>query len=108
MRVSRALIIGALGMALLTACGDDDDGTAATTAVQAPATTAAPTTSAGSEGSTADSDRSIPSGGSQPVPDEICALAKQMDEQDDFPSDAQLQRYKELAPDEIKDDVDNA
>jgi uncharacterized cupredoxin-like copper-binding protein len=103
MRVSRTLIIGALGVAVLAACGDDDDSTTATTAVQASATTAAaaPTSSAGSEGST-------PSSGSQPVPDEICALARQMDEQEEFPTDAQLQKYKELAPDEIKADVNKA
>jgi plastocyanin len=109
MRVSRTVIIGALGVALLAACGDDDDSTAPTTAAQASATTAAaPATSADSEGSTAGSEGSTPSSGSQPVPDEICALAKQMDEQEDFPTDAQLQKYKELAPDEIKDDVNKA
>jgi uncharacterized cupredoxin-like copper-binding protein len=110
MRVNRTLVIGALGVALLAACGDDDDSTSATTAVQASATTAAaaPTTSAGSGGSTASSERSTPSSASQPLPDEICALATQMDEQDGFPTDAQLQKYKELAPDEIKDDVNKA
>ncbi len=35
----------------------------------------------------------------------LCTLAQEMDEQDDFPSPAQLQRYSELAPDEISDAV---
>jgi uncharacterized cupredoxin-like copper-binding protein len=101
MRTGRPLIIGAVAIALLAACGDDDDSTAATTAAPSPSTVAStPVTSAG--GSTSGSE------GNPPVPDEICALAKQMDEQDSFPSDAQLQKYKDLAPDEIKDDVNKA
>jgi hypothetical protein len=39
---------------------------------------------------------------------ELCALATEMDEQEDFPSAAQLEQYKELAPDEIADAVDTA
>jgi hypothetical protein len=105
MRVRMTLMIGGVALALLAACGDDDD-TAATTVVQAPTTTA--TTATNTEGSTPSSEASGGSQGTLPVPDEVCALAKQMDEQDDFPSVAQLQKYKELAPAEIKDDVNKA
>jgi hypothetical protein len=104
MRTRRILVIGAVAVALFAACGDDDD-TAGTTVAPAVTPEKVESTSDGSaEGSTPGS----ASPGSLPVPDEICALAKQMDEQEDFPSDAQLQKYKELAPDEIKTDVNKA
>jgi plastocyanin len=106
MRAGRTLIIGAVAVAFLAACGDDDDNTAATTAAPAPSTTGESTSATSAEGSTPGS--ASGSEGTLPVPDEICALAKQMDEQDDFPSDAQLQKYKDLAPDAIKDDVNKA
>jgi hypothetical protein len=104
MRTRRILVIGAVAVALFAACGDDDD-TAGSTVAPAPTTEKVESTSAASS---AGSTPSSASEGSLPVPDEICALAKQMDEQEDFPSDAQLQKYKELAPDEIKTDVNKA
>ena len=39
---------------------------------------------------------------------EICKLAKDIFEQDDLPSAAQIEKYTDLAPDEIKDAVDVA
>jgi uncharacterized cupredoxin-like copper-binding protein len=89
-------LLGGVAVALLAACGDDDDSTAPTTVVKAPATTAAGTAAGSGPGTT------------QPVPNDVCALAKQIDEQEDLPTAAQLQKYKELAPDEIKGDVNKA
>jgi Copper binding proteins, plastocyanin/azurin family len=104
MQARRILVVGAVAAALFAACGDDDD-TAGTTVAPAPTTERVDSSSvASAAGSTPGSANE----GTLPVPDEICALAKQMDQQDDFPSDAQLQKYKELAPDEIKDDVNKA
>jgi plastocyanin len=101
----RPLIVGTIAVALLAACGDDDDSTAATTVAPA-RTTLESTPAASAEGSTPGSTSG--SEGTVPVPDEICALARQMDNQESFPSDAQLLKYKELAPDEIKEDVNKA
>jgi hypothetical protein len=60
----------------LAACGDDDDG-----GEDASATT---TTEAAADN------------------EELCTLAEEIFEQDDFPSAAQIERYTELAPDEIQ------
>jgi hypothetical protein len=96
MRRGRIFLIGGIALVLLTACGDDDDTAAPTTVVKAPATTAAGSEAASAPGTT------------EPVPDDVCALATQIDEQEDLPNAAQLQKYKVLAPDEIKDDINKA
>lgn len=109
MRARTMVSLGAAAVLLLGACGDDDDGdTAATTDAPAAATDAAPateapvaTTAATVEGSTGDT----ASAGSLPLPDEICALAEQIFEQEDFPTTAQLEQYKNLAPEEIAEPV---
>lgn len=43
-----------------------------------------------------------------PANAEVCALAAEMNEQDDLPSAEQLSKYQDLAPDEIAEDVDVA
>jgi hypothetical protein len=73
-----AVPVAMLAMAL-GACGDDDGGNSATDTTSAAADTT-----------------------------EICKLAKEMFEQDDFPTAAQIKEYTELAPEEIKDAVDTA
>ena len=104
----------------LAACGDDDDDDAteasalstaapAETTAVAPTTGATPTTSGSAPATeTSGTETSGSEAGTLPVPDEICALAEQMFEQDDFPSAAQLEKYKELAPEEIADQVNLA
>ena len=62
---------------MLAACGDDDDGDEAT-----------PTTVAQADDN-----------------EELCALAEQMFEQEEFPSPEQIEKYTELAPPEIEDAV---
>lgn len=100
MRARTLALIGAVAM-LLAACGGDDDDDAEET--DAPATTAAATTTADTATeSTGDT------GSSVAPADDICALAQQMYDQEDFPSPEQLEQYRELAPDEIAEPVDVA
>lgn len=101
---SRAMIsVGAALVLVLGACGDDDDSESAATGAPAADTTegAADETTAETTAATAEST----TGGSAAEGDELCALATEMYEQEDFPSVEQLQRYQELAPDEIADAV---
>ena len=110
MRLKKAIYVVAAATAVLSACGgDDDDDTAASDAPSAStgaaATEAAPTTMSGTAPV-----ESAPTGsaGTAPVPDEICALATQMFEQESFPTEAQLTKYQELAPAEIEAQVNAA
>lgn len=85
-----AVLAAALGMAL-AACGDDDEdagGSAASTTEAA----AEETTTTAAEGELA----------------EVCALAREISEQEDFPSPEQVQRYQELAPEELQPALDVA
>ena len=77
-----------LSMAVV-GCGDDDDDAATTTTEAAPDET---TTTAGDGGEN----------------EELCALAEELFEQDDFPSAAQIEQYTALAPPEIEDAVATA
>jgi hypothetical protein len=97
-------VLGALALALVAAgCGSDDD-KAASTDSGGVTTTAASTSSDGTASDATSSD-----GGDQtaaPMADtDFCKLALEMSNQDDIPSPAQLKRYKELAPDQIADEV---
>jgi len=105
MRVRTIWVCGAATAMLMSACGDDDDGGEAATTEAPAAITEASTPP--DEAETASTDASAPDGteGTLPVPDEICPLAEQMFEQEDFPSAAQLEKYQELAPDEIGEAV---
>ena len=71
-------------------------------------TTAATSATEPTTGATDGTPATEGTGGTLPVPDEICALAEQIFEQEDFPSAAQLEKYKELAPEEIADSVNLA
>jgi hypothetical protein len=78
-KTTRRLIgVVAVPLLLLAACGNDDD-TAATD----------------------NGDAATDNGESS----EFCELAEQLTEQEDFPSEEQLERYKELAPAEISEDA---
>lgn len=79
----------ALGM-VLAACGDDDED-----AGGSPATTAA----SGSDETT------TTAGGAGGEHAELCALAQEMFDQEDFPTADQVRQYQELAPEEIADAV---
>lgn len=112
MRARMTLMVGAAAAMLLAACGDDDDSAADT---EAPAAATAAPAVATTEVSLAPTDATTPeasavpgSAGSLPVPDEICALAQQMYEQDDLPTAAQLEQYKQLGPAETVDAVNVA
>jgi hypothetical protein len=77
-----------LALALLGACGDDDEATDTTTTTTADGAT--------DEGTTSDEFA------------DVCALATEMDQQEDFPSDEQLAEYASLAPEDLQDDVATA
>lgn len=82
LRASAPLLVLAVG---LVACGDDDDDATTTT------------TEAAGEGTT------TTAGGGEH--EELCALAQEMYDQEDFPSAEQIEQYTELAPPEIADEV---
>jgi hypothetical protein len=72
----RLIGVVAVPLLLLAACGNDDD------------------TAATDNGEDATGEDS-----------EYCQLAVELTEQEDFPSEEQLERYKELAPEEISEDA---
>jgi hypothetical protein len=92
----RLVAAGLAAGLLLAACGDDD------TAEDAADDTTETTAAAEEETTT-----STTAGGEQTEGDdsELCALANEMFQQDEFPSADQLRRYQELAPEEIQDAV---
>src|SRR5690349_9961427 len=75
----------ALGL-LVVACGDDDD-------VDSAATT---------EGAEADS--TTDDGGEADFT-EVCDVANEMNETEDFPTADQVERYQEVAPEELQDAI---
>lgn len=85
----RYLAAPLLALALLGACGDDDEGGD---------DAASEIDEGGSEGA----------GGGTGELDELCALATEIYEQDDFPSPEQLDAYASLAPAELQDAVATA
>lgn len=88
----RGIRIAAAGAALallVAACGDDDDAATTTTAAADEATTTTAADGGGGDGEFA----------------ELCALAEEMFNQEDFPTAAQAEQYQELAPEEIQDAV---
>jgi hypothetical protein len=84
----RTLVAAAAFGLLFAACGDDND-----------TGSAGATTTAAADGSAGDG------GGAS---SELCDLAQEMADQDDFPTPEQLQQYQELAPEEIQDAVQTA
>jgi hypothetical protein len=72
----------ALGL-LASACGDDDDDTSADSTTPEETTTLPP-----SEELT-----------------ELCALAQEMYDQDSFPTEAQIEQYRGLAPESLQDSI---
>lgn len=70
-----SISIALLAGALLAACGDDDEAASTTTEASADEN------------------------------EELCALAQELYDQEDFPSAAQIEKYTELAPAEIADAV---
>jgi plastocyanin len=91
-------LLAAAGLLVAAGCDDDDDAGADTTTARseggaadttAPATDDATTTAAGDAG---DAD---------PEYAEICAVAEEIYDSDDFPTTDQLERYQAAAPDEI-------
>ncbi len=91
-RLVTALIL-ALSLAA-AACGDDDD-EAATDTTAAPDTTVATDTTVGGD-----------TGGESDEFAEVCALAQEIFASENLPTAEQLQRYQEIAPDEIGDAVE--
>lgn len=87
--------VAVLGL-VAAGCGDDDDATASTPPVAATPATEAPST-----------DAPVNSGAAQPG-DELCALAAEMFGQETPPTHAQLTRYRELAPGELREPVEFA
>lgn len=94
-RMRWGAVAAALALVVVGCGGDDDDEDASTD-----------TTAATADDST--DDTAADDGGDQGELTELCALATEMDEQEDFPSAEQLQQYKELAPDDIADAVNTA
>ena len=101
----------ALSIVTMAACGDDEESSD---------TTAAPTTEAAAE-TEESSDTTAPPTTEAPAvteaptatevagaDSELCELATEMDQQEDFPSEAQLTKYQELAPPEVADAVNTA
>jgi hypothetical protein len=76
------------------ACGDHDEDSSS-----------APSTGASTSPTTAQvaTDPTADAGGGENA--ELCALAEEMFDQEDFPSAAQIEKYTELAPGEIEDAV---
>jgi hypothetical protein len=92
----RTAVAGAALALLVVGCGDDDD-----TAADSTTTTTA----------TADEETTTTTAPTDEVDDELtelCALATEIDAQEDFPAPEQLERYRELAPEEIRDAVEVA
>jgi hypothetical protein len=95
----------AVSVLTLAACGDDDEETTSTTAAPAAATTEAavatttpPATTEASAGTDAPADIA-------PEYAEYCAIAAELDAQEDFPSDEQLEELRAVAPDEIAEEI---
>jgi hypothetical protein len=82
---------------LAAACGDDDASDSATTTT-VPATTVAPSTSSSTSSAPAST------AGAADVP-AVCALATEMNEQESFPTRAQLSAYQAIAPEAIASEV---
>ena len=89
MTTKRFLAVAAAATLLFAACGDDDDSAGGDDAT---------TTTAGDGGGD-------DGGESAEGSEEYCALAEEMASQDSFPTAEQLERYQELAPEEIADAV---
>lgn len=102
-RIRTVAAIGTLAL-LATACGSDEESsdTTATLVTSAPATTAAGGASTVSADTTADT------AGTEPSSEfaEICALAQVMNDQEMPPTAAQMTQYQELAPQDLRPDID--
>jgi hypothetical protein len=97
-RIGTAAAALAVTLLVGAGCGDDDDDGEESTPTTA--TTEAP---AGDEGTS-----TTAGGESGDGLEELCALANEMFNQEEFPSAEQVQRYQELAPEEIADAVEVA
>ncbi len=88
-----------LSVATLAACGDDDDGTiASSAAASTEASTEAPAGSEAPAGADAPADVA-------PEYADYCGLAAELDNQEAFPSDEQLEELRAAAPDEIAAEI---
>jgi predicted Zn-dependent protease with MMP-like domain len=97
MHLRRSFALSAAAAALLlTACGDDDDTAADTTTTEAEAEGETTTTAATEEG------------GVNPEFTEYCAAVAELDQQEEFASAEQFERVREVAPDEIRDEINTA
>jgi hypothetical protein len=107
-----AVATGLVAASVLAACGDDDDDDAGTTEPAAATTEAAATTAAAptTEGSatTEDAGGAPTTGAVTAEFAEYCAHAAEMDSQEDFPTEEQLTKAQELAPEEIREAADTA
>jgi hypothetical protein len=96
------IVAGAAALTLLAgACGDDDD------ADVADATT---TTEAADDATTTTAADTETAGGGEVNPEfaDYCAIAVELDAQEEFPSAEQLEQIRAAAPDEISDEINTA
>lgn len=91
------VVAGAAALALVVAgCGDDDEDDAATTD-----TTVEAEDSGGEGDGEAAAEFEV-----APEDEEYCAISRELDEQEDFPSTEQLETIRAAAPDAIAEEVD--
>lgn len=96
----RAAALLAVAVLVGAGCGDDDEDAGGASG-SASETEEETTTTAGEE-------EGGEEGGDGGDNAELCALAEEIFSQEDFPSAAQIERYQELAPEEIADAVETA
>lgn len=96
----RGLVIAVVGLMALAGCGDDDDSDTAATTSAPPAVRNTVTTpiEAGAEADPA------ASGGE--ASEAYCTLARELNQQDSFPTADQLEEYQALAPDAVAEEVE--
>ena len=102
MHLRRSFALAATAVFLFTACGDDDDAadtddTTTTTEAEADEET---TTTAADDGEATD--------GVNPEFADYCAAVAELDQQEEFASAEQLEEVRELAPEEIADEINTA
>jgi hypothetical protein len=94
-RWTALLIAGTFPVLALSACGDDD------AAVEAP-----PGTDADTVDATGDTTGAVSGDSIDPRYAAYCEAAREINDQDEFPTDAQFQALRDSAPDEIRSEVE--